>query len=142
MAPEVQAGLLPHQKQVLLDQGFYEIDEGWKLEMPSRLLFNSNSDMLNAPQRGNVERVAKALHSVGIDQLRVEGHTDNLGSKTYNEQLSLRRAQAVAQVLVQFGMAPEHVEVKGYGFDRPLVQNNSQADRKENRRVAIVVPVY
>ena len=142
MAPEAPAaGLSLPQKQVLLEQGFYEFDDGWKMEMPSRLLFNSNSDMLNAPQRGNVERVAKALHSVGIEQLRVEGHTDNLGSQAYNQQLSLRRAQAVAQVLIDAGMSPERVEVQGFGFSRPLVQNDSQADRKENRRVAIVVPV-
>lgn len=141
-APAPQTGLLQHQKQVLRDQGFQETDEGWELQMPGRLLFDVNSDVLNAPLRANVERVGRALHGVGIDQLRVEGHTDDQGAKIYNEELSLRRAHAVAQVLIDTGMAPGRVEVQGFGFNRPVVQNASQAERQENRRVAIVVPVH
>lgn len=141
-APAPHGMLSEQQKQVLVEEGFREIDEGWELQMPGRLLFNSNSDVLNAPLRDKVERMGKALHGVGIDGLRVEGHTDNQGSKAYNEELSLRRARAVAQVLIDIGMEPGRIDVKGFGFNRPVVQNDSHADRKENRRVAIVVPVH
>ena len=141
LAPEPHTGLLAHQVQVLRDQGFKETGEGWQLEMPGRLLFTLNSDALNAPLRDNVDRMGRALHGVGIDRLRVEGHADNQGEKAYNEELSLRRAHAVAQVLVDAGMPPQNVEVKAFGSSRPLVPNNSEEDRQQNRRVAIVVPV-
>ena len=48
-----------------------------------------------------------------VQALRVEGHTDDQGSDTYNERLSLRRAQAVAQALAEAGMERGHISVRG-----------------------------
>lgn len=141
-APAAQTGLSQQQVQVLRDQGFQESDAGWTLEMAGRILFETDSDVVAAPLREQVRRTGKALHGVGIDRLRVEGHTDQRGTRKYNEELSLRRARAVADLLVAAGILPGNVEVQGFGFDRPLVQNGSHADHQENRRVAIVVPAH
>lgn len=74
-----------------------------------------------------------------MQTLRVEGHTDDQGSDTYHERLSLRRARAMAQALAEAGMERGHISVRGYGRSRPLVTSGPRA-RKENRRVAIIVP--
>lgn len=140
--PAPQTGLSQQQVQVLRDQGFQEGDAGWTLEMAGRILFETDSDVVPAALRERVQRTGKALHGAGIDRLRVEGHTDRMGTAQYNEELSLRRARAVADLLVAAGMLPGNVEVQGFGFDRPLVQNGSHADHQENRRVAIVVPAH
>ena len=74
---------------------------------------------------------------MGIERLRVEGHTDDRGSDAYNMRLSLRRAEAVADVLAEAGLARQDIEVKGLGRAMPVVPS----DAAENRRVAIVVPL-
>ena len=136
------AGLSAQQKQVLREQGFEPTDDGWELQMSGKLLFDVNSEVLDAPRRANLALIGGALHAAGIDQLRVEGHTDDQGRETYNEQLSLRRARVVAQVLAEAGIPADHMVVQGFGFSRPVVRNASESARKENRRVAIVIPVH
>lgn len=66
----------------------------------------------------------------------IGGHTDDVGSEEYNMELSLRRAQAVRDMLVsQYGISPSRLEVRGYGKTRPLISGTSEADRQANRRV-------
>jgi outer membrane protein OmpA-like peptidoglycan-associated protein len=137
-APEAPAkGLTQQQQQVLRDQGFAPSDQGWELQMSGKLLFGFDSAEVGAEARTKVQRLARALMDVGIDRLRVEGHTDDRGSDAYNLRLSLRRAEAVANVLAGEGLARENIEVKGLGRALPVVPS----DAAENRRVAIVVPL-
>lgn len=63
----------------------------------------------------------------------IEGHTDSVGSRAFNLDLSHRRAQAVADYLTAMGVTPTRLKVVGYGFDRPLDGRTAQAE--ENRRV-------
>ena len=140
-APVKQAGLSQQQQDVLRELGFHSSDQGWELPSSGRILFEVGSDVLQPSLRANVVRMGRALNSVGIDHVRVEGHTDNQGAETYNAELSVRRARAVAQVMVDAGMPSQSVVVKGFGYSLPLMKGTSEADRQENRRVAIVVPV-
>ncbi len=135
------SSLSPRQVAVLREYGFEQVTEGWELQMAGKLLFDFNADKLVAAQSATVERMARALLSVDIDRLRVEGHTDDVGGDDYNERLSLRRAQAVAQVLTEVGIPQANISVHGYGHSRPLTHSDIQAGRRENRRVAIIVPV-
>jgi outer membrane protein OmpA-like peptidoglycan-associated protein len=73
--------------------------------------------------------------------LRVDGHTDNVGTIEYNQQLSMRRAEAVARVLLTCGFARDHLDVRGFGKTRPIADNGTALGRAENRRVAIIVTV-
>ena len=106
------------------------------------MLFRSefDSDALQGQRRASVLQMGRALVEVGVQTLRVEGHTDDQGNDMYNERLSLRRAQAVAQVLAEAGMERGRISVRGYGRNRPLVTGGPEGTRKENRRVAIIVP--
>ncbi|MBV6290051.1 OmpA family protein [Pseudomonas aegrilactucae] len=132
-------GLSPAQIAVLKQEGFVPIDEGWAFGLSGKVLFGSDLDLLNTQSREIVERIGKALLSVNIERVRVDGHTDSSGKASYNELLSTRRAVSVAKVLVSVGMVPENVETRGLGSREPVADNATTAGRTENRRVSIVV---
>jgi outer membrane protein OmpA-like peptidoglycan-associated protein len=72
--------------------------------------------------------------------IEIEGHTDNVGSKTYNETLGLERAEAVKRYLYEAHQVPLHkINVISYGEDKPVSPNNTKAGRAQNRRVVIKV---
>ena len=132
-------GLTAEQIALLKQEGFQLTDEGWEFGLSSKVLLGSDVDTLNAQSRTIVERIGKSLLSVNIQRVRVDGHTDASGRAAYNEQLSKRRAQSVANVLVGVGMRPENVETRGLGSREPVASNDTRAGRMENRRVSIVV---
>lgn len=134
-----QKGLTPAQVAVLKQQGFELTDEGWEFGLSGKVLFGSDVESLNNQSTEIVERIGKALLGVGIERVRVDGHTDASGKETYNQQLSLRRAKSVAAVLSTVGMKQENIQLQGLGSKDPVASNNTAAGRTENRRVSIVV---
>ncbi|WP_434708441.1 OmpA family protein [Pseudomonas sp. R1-1] len=132
-------GLTPAQVAVLKQQGFELTDEGWEFGLSGKVLFGSDVESLNPQSTEIVERIGKALLSVGIERVRVDGHTDASGKETYNQQLSLRRAKSVANVLGTVGMKQENIQLQGLGSSEPVASNDTATGRTENRRVAIVV---
>jgi OOP family OmpA-OmpF porin len=70
-------------------------------------------------------------------RISVEGYTDNVGPELYNEKLSVRRAEAVFRYLVNHGVAPERMEVIGYGEANPVADNDTESGRAQNRRVEL-----
>jgi outer membrane protein OmpA-like peptidoglycan-associated protein len=72
--------------------------------------------------------------------IEIEGHTDNVGSKVYNEKLGLERAEAVKRYLYEAHQVPLHkINVISYGEDKPVSPNNTKDGRAQNRRVVIKV---
>jgi peptidoglycan-associated lipoprotein len=72
--------------------------------------------------------------------IEIEGHTDNVGAKTYNEQLGLERAETVKRYLYEQHQVPLHkMNVISYGEDKPAAPNNTRDGRAQNRRVVIKV---
>jgi outer membrane protein OmpA-like peptidoglycan-associated protein len=134
-----QKGLTPAQIAVLKQQGFELTDEGWAFGLSGKVLFGSDDDSLNSASTDIVERIGKALLGVGINRVRVDGHTDASGKEAYNEQLSVRRATSVSKVLSTVGMKEENIQLRGLGSSVPVTTNTTTAGRTENRRVAIVV---
>ncbi|MFC6335626.1 OmpA family protein [Pseudomonas sp. CCM 7891] len=132
-------GLTPAQIVVLKQQGFELTDEGWAFGLSGKVLFGSDVESLNKPSTEIVERIGKALLGVGIERVRVDGHTDASGKETYNQQLSLRRARSVSKVLTRTGMKEENIQLRGLGSSEPVAPNTTKAGRTENRRVSIVV---
>ncbi|MFJ7798348.1 OmpA family protein [Pseudomonas sp. NPDC096950] len=134
-----QKGLTPAQVAVLKQQGFELTDEGWAFGLSGKVLFGSDVESLNPQSTEIVQRIGKALTSIGIERVRVDGHTDASGKETYNQQLSLRRAKSVGKVLVAVGMKEENIKLQGLGSKEPVASNDTPAGRTENRRVSIVV---
>ena len=103
-----------------------------------RLAFERGSATLTANDYPQIRAFAEALQrpQLADSRVRIEGHTDSSGGRTMNMELSQRRAQAVADFLASQGVAPERLEVRGFGFDRPLP--GRRASSQENRRVEAV----
>jgi outer membrane protein OmpA-like peptidoglycan-associated protein len=108
------------------------------LTLGSNLLFDTGSDVLKPGADEALDRVSQFLqqHS-GID-IRVEGHTDSVGSDNYNDALSERRANAVAHALESRGVDSGRVQAVGRGKQLPIATNETAAGRQQNRRVEIV----
>ena len=83
-------------------------------------------------------KIAKILKANPKLKIEIDGYTDNKGLKKYNLQLSKKRAEAVKNILVKYGVNPKRIKVKGFGEAYPLVPNNTDTNRAINRRVEIV----
>jgi len=132
-------GLTPAQVAVLQQQGFELTDDGWAFGLSGKVLFGSDVETLNPPSTEIVQRIGKALLGVGIERVRIDGHTDASGKEAYNQQLSLRRAKSVATVLQSVGIKEQNIQLRGLGSSKPVAANDTAAGRTENRRVSIVV---
>lgn len=130
------------QQAALQDLGFAKKDEGWELQLESRMLFAVDDARLSAKDLEAISRVAQTLLAQGIDRLIVEGHTDNTGSEAHNKMLSERRAAAVADALVERGFAPQNITRRAYGASRPIADNSTEAGRRHNRRAVLIVSSY
>lgn len=100
--------------------------------------FVSGSAQLTEQAKANAEQFVIALASPKLASMKfaIEGHTDAVGNRPYNLDLSQRRAQAVVDFLNSKGADKSRFSVKGYGFDRPIVRGNPRAPA--NRRVEVV----
>ncbi len=120
--------------------GFAPVDDGWELNLGVKLLFDVDVDALSADGVAAVADVARTLRKLGIERIRVEGHTDNVGAAAYNAALSKRRAESVARQLVAIGWPADAIERRGFGPDKPVADNATPEGRAQNRRVVIAVP--
>jgi outer membrane protein OmpA-like peptidoglycan-associated protein len=92
--------------------------------------------------RSSIPELMRAvLIMKAIPAMRVEiaGYTDSVGTLGYNQDLSLRRADAVRNFLVEHGVDPSRVTSHGYGPESPIAPNDTDEGRSENRRVEFVV---
>lgn len=131
--------LPPDRTATLRSLGFAETNDGWTLSIAVPILFDVDSDELMPEPRRAIAEMARELRKVGIERIRVEGHTDNLGSRSHNLELSRRRAEVVAQAFVASGFPDAGIERKAWGFAHPAASNDAPEGRALNRRVAIVV---
>lgn len=113
---------------------------GWGLGLPNRILFGINESELTAVSKQRIASTAGTLAATGITHLRIDGHTDNYGEAGYNQQLSLKRANAVAQQWAAGSGVPRaNIVTRGLGMRVPVASNSTSQGRAQNRRVAIVI---
>ncbi|MDR3400621.1 MAG: OmpA family protein [Pandoraea sp.] len=132
-------GLTAEQIAALKAEGFKQTDEGWEFGLSDTVLFDTDKFVVRDAARQTVARIGSTLVKIGLSEVRVYGYTDSVGSDTYNEQLSARRADAVAGVLVDEGMQRAGIQTVGAGKRNPVADNSTPAGRAQNRRVAIVI---
>ncbi|MFT3702348.1 MAG: OmpA family protein [Agriterribacter sp.] len=103
------------------------------------ILFDVNSDNIKVTSYTSLDRVAEImLKNEGL-KMDIEGHTDNTGSVRHNQVLSGKRALAIKIYLVNKGVSHERLTASGYGSEHPIADNNTEAGRAKNRRVAFKV---
>ena len=109
-----------------------------EIKITDQVKFKTGSAQIeNAKDSDDVlEAVVKVLKDhPEIKKVRVEGHTDNVGSAASNKKLSADRAASVVKWLVAHGIDKQRLASQGFGFDRPLDTNKTPEGRKNNRRV-------
>lgn len=103
------------------------------------VLFDSGSAQLRENAGGSMNKLASFLAQYPDRRVLIEGHTDNVGSHTFNQELSRRRADSVRKRLEKSGIAPGRMSVSGMGLQRPVATNGTASGRQQNRRVEIII---
>ncbi|WP_374571598.1 OmpA family protein [Acinetobacter sp.] len=127
------------QARMLKSEGFVLTEDGWTLALPERLLFSFDDYLIQEQQKSKIITLSDQLHKYKLEKVKFTGHTDNIGLASYNQQLSEKRAQSVANVFLEHGFQPKNVQIIGRGAEQPLVSNDSEEHRAENRRVNITI---
>jgi OOP family OmpA-OmpF porin len=99
----------------------------------------NRADLLPAAKEILDREVVPELKENAGENVRVEGHTDSVGTDSYNQQLSEKRANSVRDYLVSQGISSSRIETRGYGESQPVADNESAIGRAKNRRVEIKI---
>ncbi len=103
------------------------------------VLFASGRAELKSFTNGNLNKLAVFLGKYPERSVSIEGHTDSVGSAEYNQDLSLRRANAVGSYLATQGVGSTRINTMGKGKSEPVASNDSAEGRQQNRRVEVIV---
>jgi len=104
------------------------------------ITFDFNKAVIKEEYMGEVERAATFLKKYPGVHAVIEGHTDSVGSDSYNMKLSQRRADAVRNALIdRYGISPSRLTAEGFGKTKPIASNSTPEGRAENRRVVAVM---
>ena len=135
---DIQASKL-RQKLVGTGVQVQEMNGQVRLIMPSNITFATDSAVFQTSFNRVLDSVAKVLKEYDQTLVQVVGYTDNTGALAYNNQLSLKRAQAVATYLQNRGVSAGRLSVMGMGPSNPIASNSTAAGREQNRRVEITL---
>ena len=114
------------------------VGEGIQVTFPSGLLFEFDSDVVRSDAAANLSALAENLGTYDDTNLLVVGHTDEVGSSGYNQDLSEHRAEAAARYLTSHGVN-RHIATAGLGEREPVASNTTEYGRQQNRRVEIAI---
>ena len=104
-----------------------------------RLYFLGNSEEFTPESKLEIQKIFPEIASHPAPEIVVVGHTDRVGTVSYNDALSLRRAERVRNDLVQLGIQRDRITIAGRGEREPIVQTEDEVVEPRNRRVEITV---
>lgn len=128
-------------RQKLESTGVRVVREGdrIRLVMPGNILFKSNEYRIHESFYPVLESIREVLREYDESRIIVQGHTDDTGSEVFNQDLSKKRADSVAEYLVYQGISPNRILALGFGESKPMADNNSAIGRSQNRRVELII---
>jgi outer membrane protein OmpA-like peptidoglycan-associated protein len=109
-----------------------------EVKITQQIHFEYNKDVIRPESFPVLDAVVDVLQKNPDIRIEVQGHTDNRGGAAYNKGLSDRRSASVRKYLVSHGIENGRLTSSGYGFDRPLVPNDTDQNRALNRRVQFI----
>jgi outer membrane protein OmpA-like peptidoglycan-associated protein len=112
-------------------------DNQLKLQIPSDVSFDTGRSDIKPNLRPILDQFASGLSGQPNTEVRIIGHTDNVGSDAVNDPLSLQRARATRDYLAARGVSPSRVTIEGRGEREPVATNATAEGRAQNRRVEI-----
>ena len=109
------------------------------LNMPNNITFGFDKSELQPQFYPVLDNLARTLNEYNQTIIEVAGHTDSVGSDSYNQGLSVRRAESVGNYLMSRGLMRDRFIVTGAGKNRPVASNDTEAGRAQNRRVELTL---
>ena len=109
------------------------------LNMPGAITFAFDSSNLQPQFRPTLDNVANTLNEYNQTVIEVAGHTDSVGTESYNQTLSVQRANSVAAYLSSRGVMQQRMIITGAGETRPIASNDTVSGRAQTRRVDITI---
>lgn len=122
------------EKHILLSP----IQKGAKVTL-NNVFFETGAAVLNTESHAELDVVVALLKQYPDVKVEIGGHTDNVGSDDSNQLLSQKRAQVVVDYFVAEGISTTRLIAKGYGSTAPVVDNDTEAGRKQNRRTELII---
>ncbi len=113
--------------------------EDLRANVGDRVFFATDRSTIAADQRPVLERQARWLQQYAQNQVTIEGHADERGTREYNLALSQRRGNSARDVLVASGVSGSRISVVSYGKDRPEALGSDETAWAQNRRAVTVV---
>jgi len=110
-----------------------------KVTMAADAHFDFDKAVLKPDGKAKLDDLVGKLKAVDLEVVIAVGHTDSIGSKAYNQKLSMRRASAVKAYLVSKGIEANRIHTEGKGETQPVADNKTKEGRAKNRRVEIEV---
>lgn len=128
-------------RQQLANEDITIVNTGDRLivSLPNDLTFATNSYTISSAVQSDLQKVSDSLLRYPNSSVQVIGHTDSDGAASYNQDLSLRRANAVTDQIQAGGVPFNRVQALGRGEDQPVASNLTAEGKAQNRRVEIVV---
>jgi chemotaxis protein MotB len=121
-----------------------ESSKGLVIRLDEDILFDSGGTTIKPEALITIGKIAGAIYTVSNQQIRIEGHTDNTPAAANhnksNWELSLDRAANILKIFLEkYDFSPANLSIAGYGQYRPIATNDTEAGRKRNRRIDIVL---
>jgi len=107
-----------------------------------KIFFATKSDVIVTASYSALDQVVAVLKANTTLKLFIEGHSDNVGTPAFNLTLSQKRADAVRNYLIKKGIDASRLQAKGYGMERPVADNSTEAGKAANRRVELKLQQY
>jgi|GEM_PF-5667387 len=126
-------------KNVEIKVGKLQTEKSKIVEERLQTYFDFNTTQLNAGAKESLNNWAEDFKNRNLLKLIIIGHTDNVGSKEINQQISLKRANAIKNYLVELGIDSTIIVVKGAGMLQPAFENTNEIGRSKNRRVELIM---
>ena len=121
------------------DLDIKEEARGLVINLSSQVLFGSGQSTLKPEAYKSIQEVIKILNAYPDNKVSIEGHTDSVGSASYNQKLSEKRAKSVYKYLVNAGVTSGRLGILGHGEIKPIASNVNEEGRRLNRRVEIII---
>jgi outer membrane protein OmpA-like peptidoglycan-associated protein len=115
------------------------VGEGLVVTFASGLLYDFDSAAILPEAARNLQQLAASLQKYPDTNLLIVGHTDDVGTAAYNQDLSTRRASSASRYLAMQGVAVSRMGISGRGEMEPVASNDTEAGRQANRRIEVAI---
>jgi len=126
-------------KKSVPDAKVERVGEGIVVEFSSNVLFEFDKYLISFDAKSNLDKLVAVLNEYNDTNIELQGHTDNKGSSTYNQNLSEKRASTVSGYLAAKGISANRMSIRGFGETVPKYDNNTADGRAQNRRVEFLI---